>query len=64
MMIEDSASILVEGIYDEDEYYPYEGFLGAPQEADQSANLVIAGSSSEIYLKDLNMLAGAGEYFL
>lgn len=57
-MIKDSVNILLEGT--EDGGYLY-GSIEVPEGGDQSANLVVSGTTSGVVLKDLSIKSGAGD---
>lgn len=56
--IKDSSNVLLEGIvYDGD----FTGSIDVPAGGDQSANLVVSGTTSGVTLKHINIGSGAGE---
>ena len=56
--IKDSVNVLVEGGVDDGELY---GSIKHPKGGDQSANLVVSGTTSGVTLKDISLASGAGE---
>ena len=59
--IKDSVNILFEGLV-EDGYFS--GSIGVPEGGDQSANLVVSGTSSGVTLKNFGISPDAGESFV
>lgn len=57
MLIENSNNVVVEGQYDEGSL---QGSIAVPKGGNQSANLVVAGTSSGVILKNINIYEGAG----
>lgn len=62
MLIEDCTDIIIE-VGGDNEFGDPVGDLRVPQGGDQSATLVITGSSSGVVLKGIEVFAGAGESF-
>lgn len=56
--ITDSANILFEGRIDDGDL---NGSIDVPEGGDQSANLVVSGTTSGVTLKDISIGSGAGE---
>lgn len=59
LVIEDSTNVLLEGVFDDGDYV---GGISPPDGGDQTANLVITGTSSDVYLKNVAIREGAGEF--
>lgn len=57
MLIEDSSNVLVEAQLDDGDF---QGSIAVPAGGDQSANLVVAGTSSGVVLKNIRVHEGAG----
>lgn len=58
--IKDSSNILFEGGFDDGDFL---GSIDVPEGGDQSANLVVSGTTSGVTLKDISVGSGAGESF-
>ena len=57
--ITDSTNVLFEGDYDGGDLY---GSIDAPNGGDQSANLVVSGTTSGVILRDIIIGSGAGTF--
>lgn len=58
MLIEDSTNVVVDAIYDDGSY---SGTFNPADDADQSAHLVITGTSSGVQIKNMDFSSGAGK---
>ena len=59
--IKDSVNILFEGLIEDGDF---DGAIRVPEGGDQSANLVVSGTSSGVTVKNFNILPDAGESFV
>lgn len=59
--VKDSVNVLFEGIIDDGDFY---GSIEVPEGGDQSANLVVSGTSSGVILKNIFVSLGAGGSFI
>lgn len=57
MLIKDSVDLLIEGVIDDGSL---DGSIEVPHGEDQSANLVISGSTEGVTLKNISISDGAG----